>query len=117
MLRFAQHDKGSLSMTGLDLAVDQELSRSFEPCLNKITQTPLLLCQASCDSEKCRGIPCGCPAPNRRLKLDRAVGADLSCTPPIYRPRRMSAFKRQSALTGTCELNSLVTTSRFHEHR
>src|SRR5947209_5689017 len=41
----------TLSMTGLDLAGEEELSRSFEPCLNKIIRTstmwilhPLLYC-------------------------------------------------------------------------
>jgi hypothetical protein len=34
MLRCAQHDKGALSMIGLNLSIDEELLSSFEPCLN-----------------------------------------------------------------------------------
>ena len=30
----AQYDKGAFSMIGLDLSIDEELSSSFEPCLN-----------------------------------------------------------------------------------
>jgi hypothetical protein len=35
ILRFAQYDMALLSMTWLDLFVDEELSRSFEPCLKR----------------------------------------------------------------------------------
>ena len=33
ILRFAQDDSAALRMTGLDLSIGEELSRSFEPCL------------------------------------------------------------------------------------
>ena len=35
ILRCAQDDSQALSMTGLDLSVDAELSSAFEPCLRK----------------------------------------------------------------------------------
>jgi hypothetical protein len=68
--------------------------------------------QTSIGGWKCRGIPRGCPVPNYRLKLDRLVGADLSRTPPIYRPLRVdvltSVFNSWCASSYT-SINRLIT--------
>ncbi len=37
--RAAARSFAALRMTGLDLAVGEELSRAFEPCLNKLIET------------------------------------------------------------------------------
>src|SRR5260221_6943326 len=61
--RSADRCFASLSMTELDLAVAEELSSAFEPCLNKLLQPTV-----------------GASAKRSGARIN------TSCTPPIYRP-------------------------------
>ena len=46
------------------------------------------------------------PGSNCRLKLDRAVGADVSRTPPMYRPSLYPDDKAKTALLAIFNENS-----------
>ena len=46
----------------------------------------VMLSRSEASRRLTRQTPRGCPVHNRLLKLDELVGADLSGTPPIYRP-------------------------------